>query len=393
MVDPQPPIPRASAFSSRLRQEERRQAIHLASKMLKGFILHNLSTRLPKASTTSHERDKREDSLVMKALVTGAAGFIGSHLVDRLLQEGCEVLGLDSLLSGRLENLKHLERRADFRLLHADLCDPQAYQQEIQGCDWVFHLAGQADIVPSIREPASYFRNNVEATLRLLEALRTRPPRKFVYAASSSCYGIPDEYPTPESAPIRPQYPYALTKRMGEELVLHWDQVYALPTLSLRLFNVFGPRSRTSGAYGAVFGVFLAQKLAGKPFTVVGDGSQSRDFTFVSDVVEAFVKAARTPLRGRALNVGSGGHYSVNRLVELLGGERISIPRRPGEPDITFADTRAIGDLLGWKAAVPFEEGVALLLQSLEAWREAPVWTPESIAESTKEWFRHLGGS
>jgi UDP-glucose 4-epimerase len=211
-----------------------------------------------------------------------------------------------------------------------------------------------------------------------------------VYAASSSSYGIPRVYPTPETSPIDPQYPYALTKYMGEELVLHWARTYRLPAVSLRLFNVYGPRSRTTGAYGAVFGVFLAQKLHGQPFTVVGDGRQTRDFTYVGDVARAFIRAAESSVSGEAMNVGSGSHYSVNRLVELLGGSAVQIPKRPGEPDQTFADVTKIQTLLGWRATTSLEEGVGVMLDHLEDWRDAPVWNPASIEEATRAWFQYL---
>jgi len=174
---------------------------------------------------------------------------------------------------------------------------------------------------------------------------------------------------------------------MGEELIMHWTQTYSIPAIALRLFNVYGPRSRTTGAYGAVFGVFLSQKLHNKPFTVVGDGTQTRDFTYVTDVAEAFVKAAESDKSGIALNVGSDQHYSVNRLVELLGGEVTHIPKRPGEPDCTFADTTLIHQILEWKTKVSFEEGVAIMLEQLENWRDAPVWNPESIKDATAAWF------
>ena len=225
----------------------------------------------------------------------------------------------------------------------------------------------------------------------MLECAREAQARKLVYAASSSSFGIPDSYPTAETAPIRPQYPYALTKYLGEELVLHWSRVYKLPAISLRLFNVYGPRSRTTGAYGAVFGVFLAQKLNRKPFTVVGDGRQTRDFTYVTDVARAFLTAAESDVSGEAFNVGSGNHYSVNRLVELLGGPVEYLPKRPGEPDCTFADVSKIERMLGWRAEVSFEEGVANMLAGIEDWRDAPVWDPSSISNATKSWFRYLG--
>jgi UDP-glucose 4-epimerase len=172
---------------------------------------------------------------------------------------------------------------------------------------------------------------------------------------------------------------------------MHWSQVYGLPCLSLRLFNVYGPRSRTSGTYGAVFGVFLAQKLAAKPFTVVGDGKQTRDFTYVTDVAHAFARAAGATLSGEIMNVGSDNTYSVNRLVELLGGPVVHIPKRPGEPDCTFADISKIKRLLGWRPQVSFEQGVARVLENIDYWRAAPVWTPDSIAAATQDWFQYLG--
>ncbi len=322
--------------------------------------------------------------------MTGGAGFIGSHLCERLLSDGHEVIALDNLVSGRLANFRDFERLPGFRFVQADIRDGDAIRPLFIGIDWVFHLAGLADIVPSIEQPAQYYSTNVTGTFHVLEAARAAGVRRLVYAASSSSYGIPDAYPTPESAEIRPQYPYALTKYMGEELVLHWARTYKLPAVSLRLFNVYGPRSRTSGAYGAVFGVFLAQKLNDKPYTVVGDGTQTRDFTYVTDVAEAFLCAAESGLAGEAMNVGSGNHYSVNRLVELLGGPVVYIPKRPGEPGCTFADTTKIRQLLGWTPKVTFEEGVRCMLDRLDDWRDAPVWDPTSINKATASWFHYL---
>ncbi|MCX5794098.1 MAG: SDR family oxidoreductase [Elusimicrobia bacterium] len=325
-----------------------------------------------------------------RAVVTGGAGFIGSHLVERLLKEGLAVTVIDDFSTGRPENLAHLKDQAGLKLVRADAADGESISPCFQGADWVFHLAALADIVPSIERPTDYFRANVAATQSVLEAARAAGVKRFVYAASSSCYGIPDVFPTPETAAIRPQYPYALTKRLGEELVLHWGQVYRLPVVSLRFFNVYGPRSRTSGTYGAVFGVFLAQKLAGRPYTVVGDGRQTRDFTFVTDVAEALASAARSSVSGEVFNVGSGHTYSVNRLVELLGGPVTHIPKRPGEPDRTFADISKIRRVLGWEPRVSLEDGVRRMIEHIDYWKAAPVWTPEQIAKATETWFRCL---
>lgn len=325
----------------------------------------------------------------MKTLVTGGAGFIGSHLTELLLKEGHSVVVLDNFSTGRPQNLDHLKNNPNLKIHQVDIAkDP--LESYFQGIDWVFHMAALADIVPSIEKPVDYFQSNVDGTFWVLEAARKAGVKRFLYTASSSCYGIPDNYPTPETAPARPQYPYALTKYLGEQLAMHWHLVYKLPVISLRLFNVYGPRSRTSGTYGAVFGVFLAQKIHGKPYTVVGDGSQTRDFTFVADVASAFYTAAKSNVAGEIMNVGSSNTYSVNRIVELLGGEKVYIPKRPGEPDCTFADISKIGKLLNWKPKVTIEEGVKILLQNIDYWKQAPVWTPETIAVATKTWFEKL---
>jgi UDP-glucose 4-epimerase len=323
-------------------------------------------------------------------LVTGGAGFIGSHLVDRLLAEGRRVRVVDSFVSGGPHNLAHLPAGA-VDLRRVDIRDRAGMRGAAEGVERVFHLAALADIVPSIQHPDDYFDTNVTGTFNVLEAARAAGARHFVYAASSSCYGIPEQYPTPESAPAQPQYPYALTKHLGEQAALHWGQVYGLPVTSLRFFNVYGPRSRTSGAYGAVFGVFLAQLLAGQPLTVVGDGEQTRDFTYVGDVAEAVALAGGFPGTGEVLNVGTGEDVSVNRLVALLGAERVvHLPKRPGEPDCTLADVSRIQRLLGWKARTPIDRGVAIMLENIDYWRAAPVWTVDKITEATRDWFQYL---
>jgi UDP-glucose 4-epimerase len=326
-----------------------------------------------------------------KAIVTGGAGFIGSHLVERLLREGVEVVVIDNYSTGRPENLLSFEGHKNLTVVEADICDLQTIQPYFSGADYVYHVAALADIVPSMQNPRVYHHSNVTGTVSVLEACRQAQIRKFIYCASSSCYGIPDKYPTDESAEIRPMYPYALTKYLGEEYVLHWSKVFKIPAISLRFFNVYGPRSRTSGTYGAVFGVFLAQKLKGLPFTVVGDGSQTRDFTFVTDIVDAMITAAESPIQRDIFNVGSGATYSVNTLVGLLGGDVTYIPKRPGEPDCTFADICKISSVLNWKPKVALEQGVGEMLRHIDYWRAAPAWTPETIAVATKEWHEYLG--
>jgi len=328
----------------------------------------------------------------MRTIVTGGAGFIGSHLAELLLEKEHSVLVLDNFITGRQENLAHLKDNPNLKVLKLDVSEFNKIKDYLKGIDWVFHLAALADIVPSVQEPLKYYKNNVDGTVSVLEASRRAGVKRFIYAASSTCYGIPEIFPTPETAPIKPEYPYALTKYIGEQIALHYFKVYKLPVISLRLFNLYGPRSRTSGTYGAVFGVFLAQKLAKKPYTVVGDGKQTRDFTFVKDAVQALLTAAESKISGEIFNVGSGNTYSVNQIVELLGGGLVTyIPKRPGEPDCTFADISKIKKMLGWQPEVSLEEGIKILLDNINYWKEAPVWTPESIAKATKEWFKYLG--
>jgi UDP-glucose 4-epimerase len=328
--------------------------------------------------------------LKVKSLVTGAAGFIGSHLSEKLIELGHEVLGIDNLSVGRIENLENIINNKNFRFMTLDISDFQQVKEIQLNFDYIFHLAALADIVPSIKNPEAYFVSNCNGTLNMLQVAKQIPLKKFIYSASSSCYGIPDVYPTPETSRIQPEYPYALTKYIGELTVLHWQKVFRIPAISLRLFNVYGPRARTSGTYGAVFGVFLAQKLSGKPLTVVGDGNQTRDFTYVTDVVEAFIAAALSKSTHGIFNVGSGGTYSVNQLVDLIEGEITHIPKRPGEPDCTFADISKIKQELGWNPKVSFEKGVQELLSQLQYWKDAPVWTPESIEKETSLWFKYL---
>lgn len=324
------------------------------------------------------------------AVVTGGAGFIGSHMVDALLAAGFTVRVIDNLAGGHRSNLAHLESCGDLECHWLDVRMLEPASPIFSGARYVFHLAGIGDIVPSIERPTDYMDTNVQGTVRVLECARHAGVEKLVYAASSSCYGLA-AVPTAEDHPISPQYPYALSKLLGEQAAFHWHRVYGLPVNSICIFNAYGPRVRTTGVYGAVFGVFFRQKLAGRPYTVVGDGSQRRDFVFVTDVAQAFLAAARATISGERFNVGAGNPQSINRLVELLGGDVVYVPKRPGEPDCTFADIGKIGRHLGWTPMVSFEDGVRRMLVDIERWRDAPLWDPEKIAEATRSWFRFLG--
>ena len=313
----------------------------------------------------------------MKCLVTGGVGFIGSHLVQRLQVLGHDVTVLD-------KDAYPPSLREDVALF---------WRWDVKP-DWVFHLAALTDVIPSIEKPVSYLQSNVMGTARLLEFAVATGVKRFIYASSTSIYGIPQEYPTPETAPAAPQYPYALSKWLGEEAVMHWGQVYKLPVVALRPTTVYGPGMvHHRQGYGSAIKVFLAQKANGAPYTVVGDGSQSRDFVHIDDVVEAFIRAAESDISGEAFNVGYGQPRTINELLALLGEShgRVYVPKRPGEPDMTWADIRKIKRALGWEPKVNLEQGVLTLLANLDEWRSQKVWTPEDIEYATKSWFRFLG--
>jgi len=324
------------------------------------------------------------------SVVTGGAGFIGSHMVDLLLARGYRVRVIDNLVGGREANLAHHGNNPRLSFEQRDILRLEAGDALFKDAAFVFHFAGIGDIVPSIERPTDYMDTNAQGTVRVLECARAATVQKFVYAASSSCYGLA-AVPTREDHPIAPEHPYGLSKYHGEAAVLHWHRVYRMPANSIRIFNAYGPRVRTTGAYGAVFGVFFKQKLSGKPFTVIGDGTQRRDFLFVTDVAMAFLAAAESRFAGGIWNLGAGNPQSVNRLVELLGGPVVYIPKRPGEPDCTWADIAKIQRDLGWKPDVPFDQGVRRMMEDIELWRDAPLWDPQSIAVATKTWFEYLG--
>ena len=311
-------------------------------------------------------------------------------MVDLLLQRGFDVVAIDNLTSGRFDNVRHHADNPRFTFHELDMLQFETLVDLFRDAQYVFHFGGIGDIVPSIERPIAYMGTNVGGTVAVLEAARQCGVEKFVYAASSSCYGAEPPVPTSEEAPIRTEYPYALSKYLGECAVLHWGQVYRLPVNSIRIFNAYGPRVRTTGAYGAVFGVFLAQKLHDKPLTVVGDGTQRRDFVFVTDVARAFLAAAETPVTGQAFNVGAGNPQTIKHLAELIGGEIVHIPKRPGEPDCTWADIGKIQTQLGWQPLVSFEQGVESLLAHIAHCSDAPVWDRESIAVATRTWFEFL---
>tara|TARA_Y100000996_G_C22512579_1_gene639047 strand:+ start:255 stop:1244 length:990 start_codon:yes stop_codon:yes gene_type:complete len=325
----------------------------------------------------------------MKSLVTGGAGFIGSNLVDLLVKNKHKVIVLDNFITGRRSNLKE-HKKNNVKVVKIDISKDKNLDKYFRGVDYVFHLAGLADIVPSIENPKRYFDANVLGTLNVVKAANKMKIKKFIYAASASCYGLPKKFPTKENSSIKPMYPYAFTKWQGEELVMHWNKVFNFPAISLRFFNCYGPRSRTTGAYGAVFGVFLAQKLASRPLTIVGNGKQTRDFIHVSDLTNAVLKAAYSKKTGKIYNLAGGKEITVNKIAKLIGGKKVNIPKRPGEPDRSLGDITKIKKDLNWKPKMKIQNGVKDLLRNIKSFKDAPVWTPKKINVATRIWFKLL---
>ena len=324
----------------------------------------------------------------MKIVITGGAGFIGSHLVKKLLDKKYEIIVVDNFSTGRQSNVKEFKNK--IKIVKADISRKGSWTKYFKNVKAVFHLAALADIVPSIQNPEKYFESNVLGTKNVLNTCILNKIPKIIYSASSSCYGIPSKYPTTENEKIDPRYPYALTKRIGEEMILHYSRIYNIRALSLRLFNVYGTKSRTSGTYGAMFGVFLKQKIECKPLTVVGNGKQKRDFTYVSDIVDVFYKCLFYKGKINIFNVGTGKPVSVNKIVEILKCKKIKIPKRPGEPDITHANINLVKKELNWRPKITIEKGVSLILKEIDYWKKAPLWTPNKIKKATVDWFRYI---
>lgn len=323
-------------------------------------------------------------------IVTGGAGFIGSHMCEFLLSRKFKVVCFDNLKQGSSNNIKLLKKYKNFKFYKIDLLDKKKLNKiKLKNIYGIFHFAGIGDIVPAIERPTEYVENNALGTLNILEYARHNKILKFTYAASSSCYGLPKKIPISENSNIDIQHPYALSKYLGEQLVLHWNKVYKMKTDSVRIFNAYGLRSRTSGAYGAVLGVFLKQKIKNKPLTIVGDGNQTRDFINVKDLVLAFYKVQNSKKSGQIYNVGSGKEKSVNTLANLISNKIMHIPKRPAEPNRSLANIKKIKKL-GWKPRINFKDGINEILNNIDYWQDAPLWDKGKINKATKVWFKYF---
>jgi UDP-glucose 4-epimerase len=303
----------------------------------------------------------------MNCLVTGGAGFIGSNLVDQLIKEGHKVRILDNLSNGKIENIEDAVKKTG-SFLPKDIRDPNL-DDMFQGVDVVFHLAALARVQPSIENPLEFDDVNVRGTLNLLEHCRRNGVKRFIFSSSSSVYGEPPErvqlghIGLREHDALKPMSPYGLQKLIGEQYCKLYSKIHGMETLCLRYFNVYGERQSTEGAYKLVMGIFAEQKRNGEPLTIVGDGEQRRDFTYVGDVVEANIMGAAADFDGHyVFNVGNGNNRSVNEIAAMFGGETVNIPARI-EPKATLADTSRIQSALGWESTMNVEDWLPGWLQ------------------------------
>ena len=300
---------------------------------------------------------------ISKSIITGGAGFIGSNLTDHLVRIGHKVIILDNFVSGKKNNLAH-HKKKDVKIVKLDISKSKNLDRYFKGVDYIFHLAGLAEIIPSIKNPKQYFDNNVIGSLNVVEAAKKAKIKKLIYAASSSCYGTPKSFPTSEKDKIDLKHPYAVTKFMGEELIMKYASIFNMPNISFRFFNVYGPRLNTSGQYSAVIGNFLSQTRKKKPLTIVGNGKQTRDFIHVDDLANAFIKVIKSKSVNKIYNLGSGKRTSINTIAKIFGGKKKFIPIRPGEPRNSLANISKIKKEINWKPKITIKEGIKRLLKN-----------------------------
>jgi len=298
-----------------------------------------------------------------KAVVTGVAGFIGGHLAQRLLDLGYEVIGIDDYSTGHYSNVPKgvhfwnidISKKENMSILHS-IC---------QNSDYIFHLAAKARVQPSINAPVLFHETNVNGLLNMLETARACTVKKFIFSSSSSVVGTTEIFPTPEDAPCNPISPYALHKLIGEQYCKMYAEVYGLPTISLRYFNVYGDKMPLEGAYRLVLGIWANQYKKGEPLTITGDGYQRRDFTYVGDVVQANILAATSEIAGGEIfNIGNGDNRSILDIANLFNCPKVHIEPKM-EPLITLANNKKARRMLGWEPTMTIEEWLPTWLKSV----------------------------
>ncbi len=292
----------------------------------------------------------------MKSLVTGGAGFIGSNLVDYLVSKGHKVIVLDNFCTGKKRNLSH-HKKKNVKIVKIDISTNKKLNKYFKNVNYVFHLAGLANVEESLKKPNKFFKSNVTGTYNIILASKKAKIKKFIFTASASCYGVPNKLPTSETDKINILHPYASTKWQAEKLIFSWVKKYNFPANSLRLFNVYGPRLNLTGAYKAVFGIFLSQKLKKKSLTITGNGDQTRDFVHIKDLVRALYMASKSKKVGQIYNVGSGKETKINKIAKLFGGKKIYVPKRRKDIYRSRADIKKIKSHLNWSPKVMIEKG------------------------------------
>lgn len=304
--------------------------------------------------------ENSQNGRARKVIVTGGAGFIGSHLVEALLAHGHRVRVLDNLSTGQVERVN---RAAEF--ITADITQGEGLEHLFDGVDCVFHTAALPRVPLSIENPLETHMVNVVGTINVLIAARNAGVRRVIFSGSSSVYGDQTELPLNEAMKPNPLSPYALQKLTGEQYTRLFHRLYGLQTLTLRYFNVFGPRMATQGSYVTVISAFMRQRMAGETLSIEGDGAQTRDFTHVSDVVRANLLAMDCAIAdGRALNIGQGRNVSVDWIARQFGGPIVNLPVRKADVRHTLADFRQAENILGWRPQVTTEQGLRELIKA-----------------------------
>ena len=298
----------------------------------------------------------------MKVLVTGGAGFIGSHLVEKLVSKNYEVIVLDNLSTGNLKNLKKVKSKIKF--FKYDLVKKKNLASTLHGVKFIYHLAGLSKTLESIKKPKKYYKGNVVATLNLLNECKKIKLKKFVYAASASCYGNPKNIPTSENSKINNLTPYAYTKWKAEQLIMKKSRQQKFSAISLRFFNVYGPRSAATSSYSSVISIFLKLKKNNKPLMIFGDGKQTRDFVHVSDVVNALIKSGESKTCNGIFNVGCQTSVDINKVAKIFDSKINYLPHRKGEPEASKANIAKIKKKLKWKPKISIKKGIKLLIKN-----------------------------
>lgn len=321
-----------------------------------------------------------------RSLVTGAAGFLGSHLVDQLIKEGHDVIGIDNEINGSWKNLEQWANNPRFKKVHMDILNIQSDDNNFKNLDYVFHLAALECPITSLEKPEIFFTTNIHGTVKVLQASKQSNLQKFVYASSAAIYGDAST-PTLETDSINPMTPSCLTKSQAEDIVFHWGDLFNIPTNSLRIFTAFGPRDFSKLYPGSAVGIWLKQKLKGKPLTVIGNGDHARDFVYCTDVANAFYIAALEGKDSEVYNIGSGQATTLNEFTDLLKAKKSYIKDKIDEPQKTWGDISKFQFGCNWQPRIPLTSGVEFSLDVLSDWKDAPDWDEESLNNFFKAWF------